>query len=66
MKELKDFRRVALAPGETRTVEFTVGPDQLRYLDRKMNPIVEPGDFTIMAGPSSEDDKLLKTTLTVE
>lgn len=66
VKELKDFRRVALAPGETRTVEFNVGPDQLRYLDRKMNPIVEPGDFTIMAGPSSEDDKLLKTTLTVE
>jgi beta-glucosidase len=60
VKELKGFRRVTLAPGEARTLTFTLGPDQLRFWNIDMKRIVEPGDFEIMAGPNSVD---LKTVL---
>jgi beta-glucosidase len=51
--ELKDFKRISLAPGERRTVEFVITPDKLSFLDLNMNRIVEPGWFDIMVGPSS-------------
>ena len=60
VKELKDFARIPLAPGEAKTVEFTVTPDKLMFLDRHLNPIVEPGEFILMVGPSSADGDLLK------
>lgn len=66
VKELKGFEKVTLAPGETRTVTFTVGADQLTMLDRKLKPVVEPGTFTIMVGPSSDDRDLKTTSLTVK
>ena len=65
VKELKDFARISLEPGESRTVRFTVTPDKLEFLDKNLNPIVEPGEFILMAGPSSADRDLLKTTVTV-
>ncbi|MFL6208510.1 MAG: glycoside hydrolase family 3 N-terminal domain-containing protein [Pyrinomonadaceae bacterium] len=65
VKELKGFRRVHLAPGETRVVEFTVTPDQLSFLDEDMRRVVEPGTFTIMVGPSSSTDKLLTAKLEI-
>jgi beta-glucosidase len=51
--ELKDFKRISLAPGERKTVEFVITPDKLSFLDLNMNRIVEPGWFDIMVGPSS-------------
>jgi beta-glucosidase len=51
--ELKGFERVTLAPGERRTLRFTLGPDAFALWDVDMREIVEPGLFTIMAGPSS-------------
>jgi len=51
--ELKDFKRISLAPGESKTVEFTITPDKLSFLDINMNRIVEPGWFDIMVGTSS-------------
>ena len=65
VKELKDFARISLAPGETRTVEFMVTPDKLRFLDKHLTPIVEPGEFILMVGPSSADEDLLKTSFHV-
>jgi beta-glucosidase len=53
VRELKDFRRVTLAPGESRTVTFTITPDKLSFLDLNMNRVVEPGAFDIMVGTSS-------------
>lgn len=53
VKELKGFQRITLAPGETRTVEFTLTPDKLSFLDERMECIVEPGQFEIMVGASS-------------
>ena len=56
--ELKGFQRISLAPGESKAVTFTLGPAQLRMLDRDMNWIVEPGAFRIMIGASSKDIRL--------
>jgi beta-glucosidase len=56
--ELKGFKRVSLAPGVSTTVTFSVGPEQLRMLDRDLKWIVEPGAFRIMIGASSKDIRL--------
>ena len=56
--ELKGFQRVSLAPGASTTVTFTVGPEQLRLLDRDLKWLVEPGAFRIMVGASSKDIRL--------
>jgi beta-glucosidase len=61
--ELKDFARVSLAPGETKTVSFVLDPEKLAALGMDMKPVVEPGEFEIMVGRSSAD--YLKATLTV-
>ena len=63
VKELRGFRRVSLAPGQTKEVEFTLGFDELSFLNREMHRVVEPGTFKIMAGGNSVD--LIETTLTV-
>ena len=51
--ELKDFKRISLAPGESKVVEFVITPDKLSFFDLNMNRIVEPGWFDIMVGTSS-------------
>jgi beta-glucosidase len=51
--ELKDFKRITLAAGESKIVEFVITPDKLSFLDINMNRIVEPGWFDIMVGSSS-------------
>jgi beta-glucosidase len=56
--DLRGFERVNLAPGEKKTVEFTLHPDDLAILDKNMNWTVEPGKFQVMIGASSEDIKL--------
>jgi beta-glucosidase len=56
--ELKGFRRVRLAPGQSAEVTFTLGPNELRMLDRDMKWIVEPGAFRVMIGASSKDIRL--------
>ncbi len=63
VKELRGFRRITLDPGETKTVDFTLGPDELSYLSRDMKRVVEPGTFTIMLGGNSVD--LIEAKLTV-
>ena len=51
--ELKDFKRISLAAGESKTVEFVITPEKLSFLDLNMDRIVEPGWFEIMVGTSS-------------
>ena len=55
VKQLRGFARVALEPGEKKTVKFTLGPEDLQLLDRDMRWVVEPGTFDLMVGRSSED-----------
>jgi beta-glucosidase len=56
--DLRGFDRVKLAPGETKTVKFTLHPDDLALIDKNMNWTVEPGAFEVMIGSSSEDIRL--------
>jgi beta-glucosidase len=49
-KQLVGFTRVALEPGESCTVRFTVDPTALAYYDEDMQLVVEPGDVRVMAG----------------
>ena len=58
--DLRGFERVPLAPGEKKTVHFTLHPDDLAILDKNMNWTVEPGKFQVMIGASSEDIKLTR------
>jgi beta-glucosidase len=58
--ELKDFKRISLQAGETKTVEFTITPDKLRFYDLNMKRVVEPGTFEIMVGPSSVKHQTVK------
>ena len=61
--ELKGFERVSLAPGESKQVELAITPASLQFYNREMERVVEPGEFTIMVGASSQSHK--STTLTV-
>ena len=54
-KELRGFERVNLAPGETKSVHFTLSPEELQMLDRDMKWVVEPGWVKVMVGSSSTD-----------
>ena len=64
VKELRDFAKIELQPGETRTVEFAITPEKLAFHDAGMRFVVEPGDFDIMVGSSSEE--LQTAVLTVD
>lgn len=56
VKELKDFNKVALEPGETVEVEFEITPDKLAYFDdRRHEWVAEPGEFRALIGSSSAD-----------
>ncbi len=63
VKEMRGFRRITLDPGQTKTVDFSLGFDELSFLNRDMHRVVEPGTFKIMVGGNSVD--LIETTLTV-
>ena len=66
IKELKDFARVTLKTGETKTVHFTVSPDKLTFLDKNLKPVVENGEFIVMVGSSSREENLLKQSFYVK
>jgi len=65
MKQLKDFKRVLLKPGETKQVTFTIAPEKLAFYDKNMDFVVEPGEFEVMVGNSSLDKDLKKITFEV-
>jgi len=54
VKLLKGFQRITLQPSESRTLSFTIGKDQLQFLDEAMKLTVEPGQFELMVGGSSK------------
>jgi beta-glucosidase len=55
VKELKGFKRITIAPGETETIEFVLHLSQLRYYDREMNYTIAPGRVKIFVGTNSRD-----------
>ena len=55
-KEFKRFRRITLQPGEKKTVTFDLKKDAFAFYDEKTESwVVEPGDFNVMIGSSSEE-----------
>ncbi len=63
VEELKDFSRIHLAKGETRTVTFTITADKLKFYNSNLRLVCEPGEFEVMVGPNSRDVQTVKFTL---
>lgn len=63
VRMLRGFRRIHLDPGESRTVEFELGQEDLSFPGPDMQPVVEPGTFTVFVGGSSVD--LIETSFEV-
>jgi beta-glucosidase len=55
VRELKAFRRVALRPAESRTVELQMAVRDLWFYGLDMKPVVEPGTFRVYVGPNSAE-----------
>lgn len=55
VKQLADFTKIHLEPGEEKAVSFTIPHSKLGYYDSAMNYVVEPGQFDIFAGGDSRD-----------
>jgi beta-glucosidase len=64
MKELKGFEKISLAPGETKTVHFTIDIDLLKFYNEKLEHVAEPGEFQVMIGPNSADLQTMSFELT--
>lgn len=60
VKELKDFARIHLEPGEQKTVVFRITPEKLAFYNADMQKVAEPGEFEVLVGPSSRDEDLKK------
>ncbi|MFB9078621.1 glycoside hydrolase family 3 N-terminal domain-containing protein [Flavobacterium procerum] len=56
--ELRDFQKVKLNVGESKTIEFTIDKEKLSFYNNKLEWTTEPGDFELMIGSSSADIKL--------
>jgi beta-glucosidase len=65
VKELKGFKKVFLKPGEKTTVTLDITSASLAFYDINMKFVVEPGDFEILVGTSSQDADLQKLILQV-
>jgi beta-glucosidase len=58
LKELKDFKKIALKSGESKTISFTIDKEKLSFYNQQLQWVAEPGDFDLMIGASSEDIRL--------
>jgi beta-glucosidase len=58
VRELKAFRKIALAPGQSEAVRFTLRSSDLSFYGREDKPVVEPGAFDVWIAPSAEADGL--------
>ena len=65
VKELKGFERIHLKAGESKDVTFTITPELLKFYDYNLDYVLEPGEFEVMVGPSSQLKDLKKETIIV-
>lgn len=63
VRELKGFRRITLAPGQSQKVEFTLGADDLRFWNIDMKNVVEPAQLTVWIAPDSTEGTPAKVTI---
>ena len=55
VRRLKRFTKVSLEPGQTKTVTFTLNPEDLSFIGRENKPVIEPGDFKIKIAELTAD-----------
>jgi beta-glucosidase len=55
---LKDFQKITLNRGETKTIQFTIDNQKLSFYNNALEFGSEPGDFDLMIGSSSADIRL--------
>lgn len=60
VKELKGFQKISLRPGESKTVSFTITPEDLKFYNYNLKWDWEPGEFEIMIGPNSNEVQRMK------
>lgn len=60
VKELKSFQKIELKPGESKTVNFAVTVNDLKFYNYDLKYVWEPGEFEIMIGPNSRDVQKVK------
>ncbi len=65
VEKLEGFQRVSLAAGQSRTVTFTLGPQNLGFYNQQGQFVVEPGQFDLWVGDSSTVDTGTPTTFTL-
>ena len=65
VKELKGFQKITLQPGGKRSLTFTLKPEHLGFLDKNLRFTVEPGEFKVFVGNSSEDANALQSQFSV-
>lgn len=58
VKELKDFQKISLNAGETKTLRFTIDREKLSFFNQQLKWVAESGDFDLMIGSSSADIRL--------
>lgn len=58
VKELKDFSKVQLAPGETKEIRFVIAKEKLSFYNKELQWVTEPGKFQVMIGTASDNIKL--------
>ena len=58
VKELKDFRKVFLKRGESKTIHFLINKDKLSFYNQQLQWTAEPGTFEVMIGAASDDIRL--------
>ena len=61
---LKGFERVHLNAGESKTVTFEVGAEQLSILDAQMKRVVEAGKVDVLVGANSAETAQVELTVT--
>ncbi|MES1217307.1 MAG: glycoside hydrolase family 3 C-terminal domain-containing protein, partial [Bacteroidota bacterium] len=64
VKELKGFKKIWLESGQSQTVSFKIDPESLSFYDKDMKWVIEPGDFIIMVGTSSDNTQSVKLNVT--
>jgi len=57
VKELKDFRKVMLQPGEEKQVQFSIDRKALSFYNAKLEYVAEPGEFQVQIGLDSKEVK---------
>ena len=63
VQELKGFERISLKPGESRQVTFTIDADLLKFYNKDLDYVCEPGDFEVMIGTDSRNVQRKQFTL---